>query len=47
DVTIYNLLGQNVYHTPVELNGLQSFNLNLNTGWYVIQVVTKQGVKNV
>jgi len=47
DVTIYNLLGQNVYHTPVELNGLQSFNLNLNTGWYVIQVVTKQGVKNI
>ncbi|MBU3929003.1 MAG: hypothetical protein KKB74_14455, partial [Bacteroidetes bacterium] len=35
DVTIYNLLGQNVYHTPIELNGLQSFNLNLNTGWYV------------
>ena len=46
DVTIYNLLGQNVYHTPVELNGLQSFNLNLNTGWYVVQVVTKQGVKS-
>ena len=46
DVTIYNLLGQNVYHTPVDLSGLQSFNLNLNTGWYVVQVVTKQGVKS-
>ncbi|MDP2722627.1 MAG: T9SS type A sorting domain-containing protein [Bacteroidales bacterium] len=46
DVTIYNLLGQNVYNTPVEFNGLQSLNLNLNKGWYVVQVVTKQGVKS-
>ncbi len=46
DVTIYNMLGQNVYHTPVELNGLQSFSLNLNKGWYVVQVITKQGVKS-
>jgi hypothetical protein len=47
DVTIYNLLGQNVYNTPVDLNGLQSFNLNLNKGWYVVQVVAKQGVKSI
>jgi hypothetical protein len=46
DVTVYNLLGQEVHQTPIELNGLQSFDLNQNTGWYVVQIVTEQGVKS-
>lgn len=46
DVTVYNMLGQEVHQTAVELSSLQSFDLNLNTGWYVVQVVTEQGVKS-
>ena len=46
NVSVYNMLAQKVYNSPVDLNGLQSFNLNLNIGWYVVQVVTEQGVKS-
>ncbi|PKP32723.1 MAG: hypothetical protein CVT99_03380 [Bacteroidetes bacterium HGW-Bacteroidetes-16] len=46
DVTVYNMLAQKVYNSPVELSGLQSFSVNLNKGWFVVQVVTTQGVKS-
>ncbi len=44
-VTVYNMLGQEVYQSSMELNGLQSFNMPANTGWYVVQVVAGKGVK--
>jgi len=44
-VTVYNMLGQEVYQSSMELNGLQSFNMPANTGWYVVRVVADKGVK--
>ncbi len=39
-VSVFNITGQQVYSNRLMLDGLKQINLNLPTGWYVVQAVT-------
>jgi hypothetical protein len=46
EVFIYNMIRQEILHKPVSDVSLNKFTLNLPTGYYVVQVITRDKVIN-
>ena len=38
-ITIYDLLGKEITHQPIQSNGLNKVNLNVQTGYYLVRVL--------
>jgi len=45
-ISVFNITGQQVYSTSLQLNGLKQITLNLPTGWYVVRAICNDGIKS-
>ncbi len=46
EIRIYNITGQEMLHSKICIDGLQQIPLNLNTGWYMVSVISSEGISS-
>lgn len=45
-ISVFNITGQEVFKIHTTLDGMKQFWLNVPTGWYVVKVLSNEGIKS-
>jgi hypothetical protein len=45
-IEVYDITGKEILHKEIVLGGLQQMELPMNTGWYVVEVITGEGIQS-